>query len=100
LWLTHRDCRIFIVCACLMFWMRTHTHWTSVYRLIRRTWESPAPSNSGVFYELENPCPWRASNPEPFALKSDALPLRHWLSQTAIASCHTSKAPVILTPLK
>jgi hypothetical protein len=43
--------------ACLMFWM--HTLSTSVYRLIRRTWESPVPSNSGVSYELENPCPWR-----------------------------------------
>jgi hypothetical protein len=64
LWLTHRDCRIFMVRA-----------WCSVYRLIRRTWESPAPSNSGVSYELENPCPWWGSNPEPLALETDALPL-------------------------
>jgi hypothetical protein len=27
----------------------------------------------GVSYELENPCPWRGSNPEPLALESDAL---------------------------
>jgi hypothetical protein len=61
-----------------------YTHWTSVYRLIRRTWESPAPSDSGVSYELENPCTWRGSNPEPLALETDALPLRHWLSGSLI----------------
>jgi hypothetical protein len=76
LWLTHRDCRIFIVRA----WCNAYTHWTSVYRLIRRTWESPAPSIVGVSYELENHCLWRGSNPDPFALELDALPLRHWFS--------------------
>jgi hypothetical protein len=60
--------------------LNAYTHWTSVYRLIRRMWESPAPSNLGVSYELEHSCHWRAANLEPFALESDALPLRHWLS--------------------
>jgi hypothetical protein len=69
LWLKHRDCRVFIVRA----WCSEC--WTSVYRLIRRTWESPAPSNSGVSNELENPCPWRGSNPKPLALVMVALPL-------------------------
>jgi hypothetical protein len=57
LWLTHRDCRIYS--ACLMSQvLNAYTYWTSVYHLIQRTWESPAPSNS---------------NPEPLALESDAL---------------------------
>jgi hypothetical protein len=34
--------------------LNAYTHWTSVYRLIRRTWELPAPSNLGVSYELES----------------------------------------------
>jgi hypothetical protein len=33
--------------------LNVYTHWTSVYSLIWRTWESPATSNKGVSYELE-----------------------------------------------
>jgi hypothetical protein len=63
--------------ACLMFWMRTHTGPRFIVSSEGR--ESHQPQVSGVSYELENSCPWRAANPEPFALESDALPLRHWL---------------------
>jgi hypothetical protein len=76
--ITHRDWRIFIVLHAL----NVYIHWTPVYRLIWRTWESPAPSNSGISYEHENPCSWRDSIPEPLTLETDALPLRHWLSQS------------------
>jgi hypothetical protein len=65
---------------CMLDVLNACTHWTSVYRLIQRTWESPAPSNSGISYKLKNPCPWRVSNPEPLTLEMDVLPLRHWLS--------------------
>jgi hypothetical protein len=65
--------------ACLMFWMRTHTGPRFIVSSEGR--ESHQPQvNLGVSYELQNSCPWRAANPEPFALESDALPLRHWLS--------------------
>jgi hypothetical protein len=83
---------------CVLDVLNAYTHWTSVYRLIWRMWESPATSNLCASYELKNPCSWQGSNPKPLAFETDVLPLHRWLFRWMRVSqnSHSPSSPIQL----
>jgi hypothetical protein len=48
---------------CVLDVLNEYTHWTSVYRIIRRTWESPAPNNWAPHTNSKILVPDRARTP-------------------------------------